>query len=327
MTPLHKIILVGTTFVLAAATGHVMQNPAQFGLQNKAEALPWRDVQNVQSVANIEPAVQVSGLSIEGVPELPAAPLPRVPMPERAVGQVPSDPLTENIGFAAVLDSAAPAQTCAAPALHWQAGPSATVLLTLSAPCEAGQVAILRHEGFELPIRLSDQGAWSGAVPALAREAQFSVALPGGAVVEAALTVLGLEKLNRIVLAGNAAPLVLHGLEYGSAYGEVGDVHALAPRTADTPLGGWMASFAAPGALHYAQIYTAPADLTDLRLEVEAEVSAAFCGQDAEATVQRLLVGKAEAPAALRVALPECDDASGAVLIPLPDFPLAVALN
>lgn len=333
MKPLHKIIMVGTTFVLAAATGHVMQNPAQFGLQSRAtgaEVAPLREVENVQSVANIDPSVQVSGLSIEGVPELPTAPLPRLSVADGAIGQMPSDPNTVSTGFAAALDGAPPvpeATTCAEPELQWLEGASATVLLTLSAPCLPGQTAMLRHEGLDMPIQLSDQGAWSGPVPALAREARIAVALPDGMVLEVAQTVSGLEKLNRVALFGTAPPLALHGLEYGSAFDEVGDVHPLAPRAADTTLGGWMASFTVPGAAPYAQIYTAPADLTDLRLEVEAEVSPALCGQDAQASVQRLLGGKAEVPAALSIALPDCDDATGSVMMRLPDFPLAVALN
>lgn len=331
MKPLHKIILVGTTFVLAAATGHVMQNPNSFGLAGQtANVLPGLEVQNVQNVANIVPAgVQVSGLQIEGLARLPdAAPL-RAPAADQATGPLPSDTASEA-GFAVELNGAPPALASCTdkPELLWESVPSASLHLTLRAPCAGGEVVALHHEGLALPVALSAQGEWSGVVPALASPAVITLALPDGSTLAAEQAVPALEKVNRVVLAGSAQmPFVLHGLEYGSAFNAAGDVQPLAPRTADTPLGGWMAAFAAPGADSFVQIYSAPVELTDLRLEVEAAVSADFCGVDAQATVRRLMAGKAEAPAALSIALPDCTDATGAVLMRLPDFPLSVALN
>lgn len=346
MKPLHKIIMVGTTFVLAAATGHVMQNPARFGLQeqqagaNSAALVPGLELRNVQQVANIEAdtaPVQVSGLQIEGQPQLPATPQLRTPGNDVAVGAMPVDVPATGSGFTPLdgLTPPAPAElttiaprTCAEPTLQWRNAASASVLISIAAPCDAGQMVVLEHEGLRLPITLSDRGDWSGVVPALVSDAVITATLPDGTQLSAEEKVSGLEKVNRVVLAGKGTvPLALHGLEYGSDFNEVGDVHALAPRTADTPLGGWMAAFSAPGVEDYAQIYTAPVNLGDLRLEIEAPVDAEACGIDTTAQVQRVLGGKLEAAKALSIALPECDDAEGAVMMRLPDFPMSLASN
>lgn len=322
MKPLHKILMVATTFVLAAATGHVMQNPARFGLHEvpagTSDVAQRFEVDNLQQVANIDPPPAGAAME-ESLAQLPALPDLHVPADVTAPDAVPQDIGSGTGGFA---------QTCAAPELTLSAAPAASVQLTLNAPCDAGATVSIRHEGLTLPITLSDRGLWTGVVPVLAAQAHFAVELPDGNRLEADQPVSDLSGVNRVALSWQGdAPLALHGFEYGASFGDLGDISASAPRTADTPLGGWMASFEGATAPVHVQVYTALIGMTDIHLQMEAAVSQSSCGTDIGAEVRRVISGKAEAPAQITLAMPDCDDAVGAVMMPLPDFPLSVATN
>ncbi len=329
MKPLHKIIMVGTTFVLAAATGHVMQNPTQFGLRAKAPAPELQarfDLANVQQVANVEPALapaKVTGLQIEGIPQLPAMPQMQGLADDPGLGPLPSDDSSPVAGFA---------PGCEMPQIGVVAGASASVTVSLSAPCHAEQQVTIRHEGLSLPVQLSERGDWSGLIPALAEVALFEVDLPDGTILSASQPVNDLAAVNRIALSWQGpADFRLHAFEYGSGYGDAGDVNSLSPRGADTTLGGWMVAYDDAATGGQVQIYSAPAAMNDIRLELDATVSAANCGQDLGAEVRRLVAGKPEAMVPLRLAMPDCEGSAGGldggVVMALPDFPMAVASN
>lgn len=317
MKPLHKIALVCTTFILAAATGHVMQNSARFGLTS--DQVPPPMAGTPQSPAEPVALAAEPEVHVAQVPGL-TAPAPRLQVVETDTVTLPQDDPAPATGFAQ--------PACAAPTLSAASAPSASVQLTLEAPCLSGQWATIRHEGLTLPIRLSTNGDWSGLVPAMAPEARLSVALPDGTQLNAVQAVTGLANLNRYVLSAEGpAALQLHGYEYGSGAGGEGDVSAAMPRTADTPLGGWMAVFDDPEAGTQVQIYSAPAEMADIRLQAEAEITPQSCGKDLRAQAQRLLKGSAEAPAPITLAMPDCGDGEGVVVMALPDFPLNVAAN
>lgn len=323
MKPLHKIVLVCTTFVLAAATGHVMQNPARFGLNEAENPAAPADVTNIQPVANIAEAPEITLAQLEqgAAPQLPGAPMMRPLAQDIATAPAPVETGLAVSGFAT---------GCGAPQIGVAPAASASVLLSVEAPCHGGALVTISHEGLALPVRLSPDGSWSGVVPALAEAASYDVDLPDGTIVSATQRVSGLGGVNRIALNWQgAAGFVLHAREYGSDYGAAGDVTLAAPRNAETPLGGWMAVFAEGAGAPQVQIYTAPASMTDIRLELEAALSAETCGQDLQAELHRWVGGQAEAPVALSLSMPDCDapegGLEGGVVMPLPDFPLTLA--
>jgi hypothetical protein len=316
MKPLHKIAMVFTTLLLAAATGHVMQSAAPGGTEAPAPepaaaAQPQPDPQS-----NPQPEQQLARTA-EHLPALGLPPM-RKPLPAPGMGPLPQDSAHQASGFAP--------QTCAPPQIALEPAASASVRLSLAAPCLAGQTATIHHAGLALPITLSAAGDWSGIIPALLPQARFSVALADGTTLEATQAVTGLADLNRIALVtGARTPVQLHSFEYGSGHGGAGDVNPADPRSPDTPLGGWMAVFASATAQPQVQIYTAPASMADLRLELEAGVDPASCGKDLTAEAHRLLRGVAEVPAEITLAMPDCNDGDGTVVMQLPDFPIAVA--
>ncbi|SOC19087.1 hypothetical protein SAMN05877809_11096 [Rhodobacter sp. JA431] len=312
MKPLHKVLMVGTTFVLAAATGHVMQNSANSGLQEAQAPQVTRE----HSSPALDALHSEAPAQATTAPDLAVPPMMRTPLFETDLAAaLPTDALDIG-GFAK--------PACAAPQIALAPAPLASVQMTVTAPCLAGQEAKITHAGLTFPIFLSPEGEWTGILPAMSTKPQFSFDFGGGEITSLVAEISGLENVNRIALSAPAqAGVSLHGLEYGAGYDGAGDVSALAPRTADTPLGGWMAVFG--DAETTVQIYSAPANMSDIRLEMLAEAVPETCGQDVHAQAIRLLRGVAEAPAPITVAMPGCDDAFGAVVMPLPDFPLSLA--
>ena len=62
------------------------------------------------------------------------------------------------------------------------------------------------------------------------------------------------------------------------------------------------------------------------RLVLEAPVTPESCGKDLQGAVLRP-VGSRTEQVPLSLAMPDCGDGDGAVMMPLPGFPLAVAAN
>lgn len=364
MNTVRKIAIICTTLMLAAATGHVMQSDkpaakgekpllasagklAQAPVQKPvAEAAPQARQPQAPEAPSKAPEMRLAevGPDLPG-PDLPGltradaamADLDRLGVevsPPRALadapglGPLPADVTTDTAGFGA--------QSCDLPKVDVASAPSASVHFALSAPCLANSAVTIRHEGLALPVTLDAAGAWSGVVPAMAVDARFVIIFSDATELEVTQVVSGLSDLNRIAIrTESAVPMQLHGIEYGADFGTLGDVNASAPREAATELGGWMAVFGSDRA--QVQIYSAPAAMTDIRLDLEAAIDAQSCGQTARATAQRLLRGVAEAPAEISLDLPDCADAlatdaeavpaqeGGAVLMQLPDFPLSLA--
>ena len=306
MRPIHKIAMVCTTFVLAAATGHVMQTAAPEG--------PRADPSQPVTAAVMPGARGHLAAPALSLPRL-TGPVMRRPAAEAALGPLPQD-----------IETAPGA--CAAPQLQAALAPGASVRLTVLAPCHPGALAEIRHAGLRLPVRLSEGGGWSGLVPAFAEQALFQLGLPGAtATATVTLAVPTLPTVNRIaVILPPASGAELHGYEYGAAPGSIGDVSAAAPRDAETRLGGWITSFGQPGAAQAVQIYSAPAAMADLSLVLEAPVTPESCGKDLQGAVLRP-VGTRTEQVPLSLAMPDCGDGEGAVMMPLPGFPLAVAAN
>lgn len=319
MKPLHKIALVCTTFVLAAATGHVMQNSVPAAQMAGTVIAP---VASKPTPPKAQPAlrgdIHLADAAIAPPPL--GRPAMRSPAVDAGLGPLPDDAPDHLSGFAK--------PACAEPQLHGEPAPGGSVRLTVIAPCQAAQTAEIRHEGLRLPIQLSAEGGWQGIVPAFAPEASFllvldRIALPPTVTV----TVPEVVDYNRIaVIAGTDTGVQLHGYEYDAEPGSIGDVWQQAPRTPDTRSGGWMASYSVPGTLMAVQIYSAPSAMSDTRLVLEAPVTEKTCGQDlVGAVLRRLDTGSDEAM--LRLSMPDCGDGDGSVLMQLPDFPLSVAVN
>lgn len=315
---MRNVMMVGATFLLAAATGHVMQNTsgdvslgADVAVHRGGDATPL-----VRPGATTA-AVPVTGARISNVAELPQLPLRRM-VPDQGAPLVPHEqPVTT--GFASA---------CAPADLTLSAAPQASILVDLHAPCNAGQLIEVRHQGLRFTASLDAQGDWQGLLPALASQAAVTALLPDGAQVGASVAVPGLDAFNRIVLSWQGpGDMHLNVFEYGAEFGGAGHISADTPRSPDTPLGGYMLAFGSQADGAKSEVYSAPATMTDLRLELDAPVGVHSCGRDLSGSLQRSLATTLEAPTPLVLSLPECGDAVGDVVMALPDLPMSLAAN
>ncbi|SOB95115.1 hypothetical protein [Rhodobacter maris] len=323
MKALHKIIIVGTTFVLAAATGHVMQNSARYGLDAAPQPSVGPGVPALPETPAVARTLPPGAAAEERIPDLPMpAAGPRLDALLDLARGLPPAQEPASPGFS---QDEKP-NACARPALRAAPAASAGVELSLSAPCIPGALVTIRHEGLRLPVRLSETGHWSGIVPAMTTKARFAVELPNEPGPEATLAVPDLATVNRVAILSMASDrMTLHGLEYGSQPGGAGDVSAQVPRAPETAYGGWMAVFEDREFSMRTEIYTAPAGMSDIRMTLETEVTPGNCGRDLAAAGSRVLRGLSEPEAWIDLSMPDCDDVTGLVVMPLPDFPVDVA--
>lgn len=322
---MRRVTLVSATFLLAAATGHLMQNGISLGggsvdgAPNEASALAL-GLSNVTSVANIVgaelPSMTLINLSDPAtLPPLPTRPIP----PDTGVQHESSaaDALYDNFW-----------RSCAPPVMLLTAAPGAMVDMDLSAPCHPDEQVLLRYDGIGFNVMTDSTGRYMGVFPALSATTKVDAILRDDEQISTVVTVPGTKTLNRIALSWRSVPgLGLNVFEYGAGYGEVGHIHAAAPREPQTDLGGYLISLGDPGLSQpmFAQVYTAPVGLTDVSFTLEAPVTEGDCGQDINANSVRAFGGATPEQVALSIAMPECDAVGDAVVMPLPDLPLSLA--
>lgn len=333
----RRIVTAGSTFLLALGTGHLMQNPdalqALFG--NGADAAPPPVAE--KAAAPEPPPARESRLdggaaalrqaAVSGLPDLPAlqpaafavprAAWPPADLPAPAVPAAMAEPAPAPLG-----------QGCAQPRLALSAAPSAMIDAVLDAPCHPGTRVVLRHAGLGFALVLSETGRTQARIPAFEAEALVSVEFALGEATSAAVPVPDLVRYRRIGLQiQDGASWHLSALESGAAPGSPGHVTPAAPRDPATTAGGYMTllgdAAAAPPLL--AEVYTLPAALSDVEIEIEAEVTAATCGTELVGRTVRMQGDRAPVEAALALAMPPCDAIGDLVILPLPPLPLTLA--
>lgn len=236
------------------------------------------------------------------------------------VAQAPAPLLAE--------DAAEPALPgCPEPALTLAAVPGGQVKLQIDAPCLAGLRFELRHAGLVFSERLAADGLYAATIPALTEEAGFNVHFDDGTDLRGELRVPDLAGIRRagIEWAGPAA-LALNAYEGAATWGEPGHLRADRPAAEGH---GTLVAFGDPSLrpAERVQIYTAPiGSSVPVRLEMEAEVTADSCGQEARATALEAEGLQPVTLSAVTLALPDCDALDGFVVLNLPALPAAVAV-
>ncbi|MBD3785447.1 MAG: hypothetical protein IE922_00570 [Sphingomonadales bacterium] len=326
MQNLRKVSIVAATFLLAAATGHVMQTAQGPMPATDPAALQPVPVPAADPMAT---GVQVTGLTISEVAALPQLPTrPLSPEALRADPALPAEPAVQGFQPA-----------CAPATLSLGPMPRGLVSVALSAPCDPGGTVTLRQGPMGFAARLDATGRWSGVIPALGPEVSVAALLPSGEGLDATRAVAGTDLIDRMILLWTGpAAIHLNAYEYGSAYGGAGHIFAAAPRTPDTPLGGYMLAYGDGAEGPHAEVYSAPAAMTDIRFDLEAPVTAASCGRDLQAQVLHVRAGRFEAPVQVTFAMPDCAEAlqpvdgaeagadpGGSVVLDLPQAAVSLA--
>ncbi len=291
------------TFVLAATTGHVMQNGVDYAarLRGQPAIAPVADAVGASALAGavITPLRADTAASLP-LPDLPVAIVPRlatgphIAAPPRADAALPGTVVRHND-----LDLSPFGLSCQAPSLVAVARPGGLLAVTLTASCNPSEPVTIRHGGLSITGRTSTAGLLSVDLPALAPVARVVAELASGAGAETDTEVPGIAGLTRVVLSHDRAiPLRLSGNAPGS------DLRTI--RNADAQ----------------AEIYSASALVPSDRLAIEAEVTAQSCGRTIEAS---LLVGSGT-PIPVQIAMPGCDALGDRVVLRLDlPAPLVVA--
>lgn len=323
----RRLIMVGATFFLAAATGHLMQNGTTLigGADQGAKPAPQKLAAAAIDIAGIDIAPQtivpLAGNATAPVVPLSISPAPSAPKMHKVA---PSEPL-----------AAAPVPVDCTPVLRASLAPAAMVDLGLSAPCNLNARVVIRHSGLTITGVTDANGALKTSIPAMASTAHFTVALPDGTRAEADLAVPALADYHRIAVQwqGDDA-FQLHAFEFGADYGDAGHVSAESPRGpgfAVQATGGFLTALGEPLVLlpMLAQVYTFPSAHSPrqgaVRLSIEAAVTATTCGHDMLGETLEARAGMPVKVVDLTLAMPGCESTGDYVVMNnlLPDLTIA----
>jgi len=333
-SPKRLAAILGT-LVAAFGIGFVMQS---YLAPDRHEPSAGVQVASVSPMTQMAPSDAAPVLATDAVNDLPPELPPlagAIPMPPPAApqpGPLPGDPVT----LAALSDASAGAVPGILPAeepaprfgcdLVLEARPvaAAMVRLTLSAPCLAEERFALHHGGMMFAALTDADGNAEHTVPALSETAVFIATFATGDSAVARAEMSTLEYYHRVVVQWSGTEgLGIHALEYGADYEESGHVWAGAARdmaAAARGEGGFVTRLGDPEVFEpmLAEVYTFPLGTAlnegEIRMSVEAEVTAANCGRDIEAQILQKSGTERMSVRELTLAMPDCD-ATGDYLV------------
>lgn len=265
---------------------------------------------NIRRIASIAVAVLVaaiSGFQMQrgpgSAPSLAAAPAapPSVaaPVETAALPVLPGLPLRTAPAEVATLPAAL---ACTAPRLTLAPAAGAMLALDLTAPCLPAARVELRLGALTFAVQTDAEGRYQGMAPAMTRSTIVQALLPDGTELTAGAEVEGLASFGRVALIAGASA----ALHLSAAPG--GEIIALGDPAARPAL--------------LAEVHSIAASAPEAEVTLVADLTPATCGADLRAAFWR--AGE-PAPVPVTLAMPECDGIDGAVLLPLPAAPLALA--
>lgn len=354
-----------TTVLLAAATGHVMQNGDDLrrsyimltgspeaitplaaslndvpsGIASSPRPMPSpRDgrmilTHGVRAAEPPQARVRLAALN-EPPAAVPLAAPTAVPVmvdaPVPATPVVETAPALPQAESAVSLDSAA--VTDCSVRLDLAGQPDAMIGVALSAPCRRDERVVLRHGGLAVTGRTTSSGSLYVSLPAMEAMAEVSVLFAGGETVVAKLELPAAASVRRFAVQwqGDDA-FQLHAFEGGADYGTPGHVSAADPHlpVADSERSGGFLSLLGDDQVEnplLAEVYTYPGDGTDVRVVVEAAVTDRTCGREILGEALDSALGTVAA-SDLSVAMPDCDAVGDYLVLQdlAPDLKIAAA--
>ena len=248
---------------------------------------------------------------LERVDNTKARPLPADPAanalkpPPKMPGRVKAANVV-NIRTVAKLDPAC------IPQLKLKRAPGAMIDLTFQG-CKQRMVT-LNHGALQVTAKTNAAGALRQRLPALDQRASVTVSFDGDAI-QSTINVPDADTYQHVaILWQGTQTLQMHAFEFGAKRNQFGHVWAGAPKSpqrATRGNGGFLTKLG-DGSGTSAEIYSFPAGQTQnrgvIRLVVEADVTAANCGQQINAIALQTgpLGGIDSTEVALK--MPQCDD-------------------
>lgn len=329
--------MAGTTFFLAAATGHLMQNGDAIGARLRGTSAAPVTASAVVAVPAAVVSVESTAAAAPAKPVVLAGGLPDFP-------SAPVRELTSGVLLAARMDAVADAYErpvsaadetysvfgipCGASELTLTLGARGTLKAALSAPCHPTERVIFSHAGLSFAMMTDAAGSAAVTIPAMAANGAVSAAFANGDSLSAERQVPDLKALRRLAISGDGA-LRLNLFEDQAAYGSAGHFSAAQPGDPTAPGGAALVRLGDPDMdlPVIAEVFTAGDAAQSVTAEAEAETTAANCGDMVRARVITMVGGAAGLNETLVQAMPGCDAVGDLVLSPLPgwDGPLSVA--
>jgi hypothetical protein len=189
--------------------------------------------------------------------------------------------------------------------------------LRLQATCLADLPVTLHHSGMMFNAHTDAEGMLAIVVPSLAENAVFIAAFDNGFGAAAATSVPDVTKYERIVVQWQGrSGIELHALEFDADYNSAGHVWSSAqrdPQVAIQGQGGFITMLGDQLARdsRIAEVYSFPAGHARrsgaVNLSVEAEITAANCGQDVSAQTIEYRSGGPLKVQDIQLFMPGCD--------------------
>lgn len=324
----RRVLTAGTTFLLALATGHFMQNDTAIasylgkGSEPVAsvgpDAAPVTIVEASVTELSADTASTAVDASLPAIPELPSAEgSPLMGGNALAARMVKVERGYSRAKSAADADYNSFGLTCADAALALTPAPYGLIDVRLTAPCHPNDRVTLALGGLTVTYTTDPEGSLSVTVPALDRNMRIGAAFAAGDGAEAVLGVPEATAIRRVAVGWTGiAGFGLNAYENGAAFGGAGHIRAEAPGAPGAADRGYMMLLGDAGGADpmLAQVYTAAPDGSDARLEIEAAVTAATCGRPLSGTAV-MLAGGAHSVSDLSLAMPGCDAAGDLVVM------------
>lgn len=212
-------------------------------------------------------------------------------MPQPAPVQLAAldDALIDLVAPEMVIPQAVPSTACDM-SMDATILPLAMVSLTVTAPCQTSAPVTIHHQGMMFSIMTDADGIANALVPVLAENAFFISEFKNGDSAVTSVAVPDLVNFDRAALQWEGVEAVrLHALEFGADYHAEGHVWSAAADELDfvnPPTSGFLVELGDPGLDMplLAEVYTFPTGTGSqdgtVALSVEAEITAANCGQE-----------------------------------------------
>lgn len=312
----RRAAMAGSVFLIALGTGYIMQNgdavASRFTADSSRDAqAPFQ--QNGPAHQRVA-ATQSPDISLPRDPKVVALAQPaskafadHAPRPDAGLNDVIAGTDGELSPFGLPCDVELTAQP----------GPAATVLLSINAPCHAGQPVTVSQDVLRFTDVLASDGTFQTRVPALSVAPEFTVRFEGGAETRGQALVPDASDYERVALQWQGdTGLQLHAFEFGAGYGDTGHVHAgaaHAPERALQPGAGYLTQLgrsSVPGGW-MGEVYSFPAkDAQErgvVRISIEAEVTSVNCGREISAETLQPVLGPGLDVLDVTFAVPACD--------------------
>ncbi|WP_417806236.1 hypothetical protein [Thioclava sp.] len=309
MRKLRKVTMVAGTFLLAAATGHVMQSVNPESSVVKPRIFAGNTLPTIAARPDETPRVQLSNMTVLHNPP------PQRIAQDTGVGAIPQMPANGNGGFAQNRTS-----SCKDASLDLSLVPPGAVSVALSADCARNSALDIEDGSLKIAARSDSEGNWQGLLPAMQVENKISVNAKGAPIATAHLSTPEVSKLDRVIFsARRGSEMHLNIYEKGAGFDGSGHISVATPRTPDTPLGGYMMRYNGPNDTQI-EVYTAPITLSPVRMQIEAEVTLANCGKTVTGSVRRVMAGEDQPVNPIEIDMPSCEALGQFIVFPLSDL-------